>query len=181
ELTAEAAAPWSWGYYGMSSYGGNAGRRSVHSGDPPAYPRLTPDGIFSVDSSTRPAGRTGGTHYTPLLRRPYPRDPACEPPPPPSRVLSQAFSPRRLGEVGFRRQGHRAGHAQYPRADQLPGAARGRSPDGGGSVLRLRQRPPGRRQLRLRRRLRALPERPDAAAPAPGLEHAPRRGSGLGR
>jgi prepilin-type N-terminal cleavage/methylation domain-containing protein len=45
--------PWSWGFYGISSYGGNAGKRSFHPGDPPDYPRMTRDGIFFLDSSVR--------------------------------------------------------------------------------------------------------------------------------
>jgi prepilin-type N-terminal cleavage/methylation domain-containing protein/prepilin-type processing-associated H-X9-DG protein len=53
ELTAETAAspPWSRGFYGLSSYGGNAGTRSVHTGGPPAFPRMSRDGIFFIDSS----------------------------------------------------------------------------------------------------------------------------------
>src|SRR5262249_12732275 len=39
------APRWSWGFYGMSSYGGNAGKRSVLSS------RMTRDGIFFIDSS----------------------------------------------------------------------------------------------------------------------------------
>ena len=33
--------PWSWGFYGMSSYGGNAGKRSVQTGGLPDLPRLS--------------------------------------------------------------------------------------------------------------------------------------------
>src|SRR5262249_20207296 len=42
----------------------------------------------------------------------------------------------------------------------------------------LRQRPCGRGQLRLRRRLRALPERQPCGGDPPGAEHARRRGGG---
>src|SRR5262245_44354451 len=50
ELTAanSLAPPWSWGFYGVSSYGGNAGKRSVHTGGPPSFPRMTRDGIFFI-------------------------------------------------------------------------------------------------------------------------------------
>src|SRR5262245_32738930 len=41
---APPSPPWSWGFYGMSSYGGNAGKRSVLSS------RMTRDGIFFIDS-----------------------------------------------------------------------------------------------------------------------------------
>jgi prepilin-type N-terminal cleavage/methylation domain-containing protein/prepilin-type processing-associated H-X9-DG protein len=43
--------PWSRGFYGMSSYGGNAGTRSAPTGSPPAFPGITRDGIFWIDSS----------------------------------------------------------------------------------------------------------------------------------
>jgi prepilin-type N-terminal cleavage/methylation domain-containing protein/prepilin-type processing-associated H-X9-DG protein len=42
---------WSRGFYGMSSYGGNAGTRSTPTGSPPAFPDITRDGIFWIDSS----------------------------------------------------------------------------------------------------------------------------------
>jgi prepilin-type N-terminal cleavage/methylation domain-containing protein/prepilin-type processing-associated H-X9-DG protein len=42
--------PWSCGFYGMSSYGGNAGTRSVLTGGPPALPRLSKDGVVFVGS-----------------------------------------------------------------------------------------------------------------------------------
>ena len=48
---------WSWGFYGMSSYGGNAGKRSVPPGPPPDFPGMTRDGIFFIDSSRSPGGR----------------------------------------------------------------------------------------------------------------------------
>jgi prepilin-type N-terminal cleavage/methylation domain-containing protein/prepilin-type processing-associated H-X9-DG protein len=61
------------GFYGLSSYGGNAGKRSC----PPA--KLTRDGIFYVDSSIRLADVTDGasntflfgerTHYDPEFDR----------------------------------------------------------------------------------------------------------------
>src|SRR5262249_16222297 len=66
ELTAETAdsPPWSRGFYGLSSYGGSAGKRSVHTGGPPNYPRMTRDGIFWIDSCVRFAEITDGTSNT---------------------------------------------------------------------------------------------------------------------
>jgi prepilin-type N-terminal cleavage/methylation domain-containing protein/prepilin-type processing-associated H-X9-DG protein len=76
--TAEAAPPWSWGFYAMTSYGGNAGRRSFHPGDPPAFPRLTRDGIFSFDTCVRLADITDGTSNTFLFGERFHRDPEFE-------------------------------------------------------------------------------------------------------
>jgi prepilin-type N-terminal cleavage/methylation domain-containing protein/prepilin-type processing-associated H-X9-DG protein len=69
------AAPWTWGFYGMSSYGGNAGKRSVWWGPPPTYPLLTRDGIFFLDSSIRLEDVTDGTSTTLLFGERYHRDP----------------------------------------------------------------------------------------------------------
>jgi prepilin-type N-terminal cleavage/methylation domain-containing protein/prepilin-type processing-associated H-X9-DG protein len=71
QLTAEAAPQWSLGYYGMSSYGGNAGLRSFYPGDPPAFPRLTRDGIFFVDSRIRLAEVIDGASNTFLFGERY--------------------------------------------------------------------------------------------------------------
>ena len=59
--TTESTPFWSWGFYGMSSYGGNAGKRSVHSS------RMTRDGIFFIGSSIRLADVTDGTDTTLLF------------------------------------------------------------------------------------------------------------------
>jgi prepilin-type processing-associated H-X9-DG protein len=67
--------PWSWGFYGMSSYGGNAGKRSVKAGNPPAYTGMTRDGIFFIGSSVRFAQITDGTSNTFLFGERYHRDP----------------------------------------------------------------------------------------------------------
>jgi prepilin-type N-terminal cleavage/methylation domain-containing protein/prepilin-type processing-associated H-X9-DG protein len=77
ELTAETAAspPWSRGFYGLSSYGGNAGKRSVHTGGPPTFPRITRDGIFFIDSYIRLADVTDGTSNTFLFGERYHYDP----------------------------------------------------------------------------------------------------------
>src|SRR5262245_28831321 len=70
-----AAPPWSWGFYGMCSYGGNGGLRSFHPGPAPDYPRLTRDGIFSVDSKVRLADVIDGSSNTFLFGERYHLDP----------------------------------------------------------------------------------------------------------
>ena len=77
ELTAANAntPPWSWGFYGMSSYGGNAGKRSVQAGAAPTFPGMTRDGIFYIDSSVRLADITDGSSSTLLFGERYHRDP----------------------------------------------------------------------------------------------------------
>jgi prepilin-type N-terminal cleavage/methylation domain-containing protein/prepilin-type processing-associated H-X9-DG protein len=74
-LTAEASPPWSWGFYALTSYGGNAGKRSFHPGNPPAFPRLTRDGIFFLDRCIRVTDITDGTSTTFLFGERYHRDP----------------------------------------------------------------------------------------------------------
>jgi prepilin-type N-terminal cleavage/methylation domain-containing protein/prepilin-type processing-associated H-X9-DG protein len=49
QLTASAPT-WSFGFYGLSSYGGNGGKSSATFGGVPDYPRLSRDGIFYLDS-----------------------------------------------------------------------------------------------------------------------------------
>jgi prepilin-type N-terminal cleavage/methylation domain-containing protein/prepilin-type processing-associated H-X9-DG protein len=67
--------PWSHGFYGMSSYGGNAGKQSVPWGPSPTFPLLTRDGIFYIDSSLRMQDITDGTSNTFLFGERYHRDP----------------------------------------------------------------------------------------------------------
>jgi prepilin-type N-terminal cleavage/methylation domain-containing protein/prepilin-type processing-associated H-X9-DG protein len=68
ELTAGyPVPPWSQGFYGMSSYGGNAGTRSVLTGGPPDLPRLSKDGIVFVGSRVRLADITDGSSNTLLF------------------------------------------------------------------------------------------------------------------
>jgi prepilin-type N-terminal cleavage/methylation domain-containing protein/prepilin-type processing-associated H-X9-DG protein len=67
--SAPPAPDWSLGFYGMSSYGGNAGRRTVHSS------RMTKDGIFFIDSSVCFADITDGDSNTLLFGERYHRDP----------------------------------------------------------------------------------------------------------
>jgi prepilin-type N-terminal cleavage/methylation domain-containing protein len=61
------APSWSWGFYGISSYGGNAGKRSVQAGSPPTFPGMTRDGIFFIDSCVRLTDITDGTTRTLLF------------------------------------------------------------------------------------------------------------------
>src|SRR5262249_26049455 len=66
---------WSWGFYALSSYGGNAGKRSVFTGGPPAFPRMSRDGIFWLDSRVRLADITDGTSNTFLFGERFHHDP----------------------------------------------------------------------------------------------------------
>jgi prepilin-type N-terminal cleavage/methylation domain-containing protein/prepilin-type processing-associated H-X9-DG protein len=78
ETTAANAAPtplWSRGFYGMSSYGGNAGKRSVNPGPPPDFPGITRDGIFFLDSSVRLSHVTDGSSHTLLFGERFHHDP----------------------------------------------------------------------------------------------------------
>ena len=61
--------PWAFGFYGMSSYGGNAGERSVPSS------RMTRDGVFFIDSRVRIDDITDGTSNTLLFGERFHRDP----------------------------------------------------------------------------------------------------------
>jgi prepilin-type N-terminal cleavage/methylation domain-containing protein len=69
------APPWSWGFYGMSSYGGNAGTRSTPPGYPPAFPGMSRDGIFWIGSCVGFKDITDGASNTFLFGERFHRDP----------------------------------------------------------------------------------------------------------
>jgi prepilin-type N-terminal cleavage/methylation domain-containing protein/prepilin-type processing-associated H-X9-DG protein len=71
QFTAPIAQPWSRGFFAMSSYGGNAGRRSFSL----TIPLITQDGIFFRDSSVRLTDITDGSGNTLLFGERYHRDP----------------------------------------------------------------------------------------------------------
>src|SRR5262249_44881197 len=77
ELTPAVWRPpaWSRGFYGISSYGGNAGKRSVPIGDPPDFPRISRDRIFFIESCVRLADITDGSSHTLFFGERYHRDP----------------------------------------------------------------------------------------------------------
>src|SRR5262245_6702397 len=80
ELEAGVAPHWSWGFYGMSSYGGNAGTRSFLPGPLPAFPGISRDGIFWIGSCVRLTEITNGdgTSNTFLFGERYHRDSAYD-------------------------------------------------------------------------------------------------------
>jgi prepilin-type N-terminal cleavage/methylation domain-containing protein/prepilin-type processing-associated H-X9-DG protein len=61
---AEGSIPWSWGFYGLASYGGNGGRRTALTGGPPDLPRMARDGIFYIDSRIGLKDITDGSSNT---------------------------------------------------------------------------------------------------------------------
>jgi prepilin-type processing-associated H-X9-DG protein len=63
---------WLTGFYGMSSYHGNQGKRSAYT---PQTPPQTTDGIFFQDRPVRIPDITDGTSNTLLLGERYHRDP----------------------------------------------------------------------------------------------------------
>jgi prepilin-type N-terminal cleavage/methylation domain-containing protein/prepilin-type processing-associated H-X9-DG protein len=75
EISAARTPRWSWGFYGMSSYGGNAGTQALPSGDPPAFPKISRDGIFWIDSCVGIQDIRDGTMNTFLFGERYHRDP----------------------------------------------------------------------------------------------------------
>lgn len=69
---------WSCGFYGMSSYGGNAGTRSVLTGGPPTFPRLSKDGVIFVGSRVGLKDITDGSSNTLLFGERFHDDPQYE-------------------------------------------------------------------------------------------------------
>lgn len=72
------APPWCFGFYGMGSYGGSAGKRSVPPGIPPAFAGISRDGIFFIDSSVGFANITDGSSNTFLFGERYHHDPTFD-------------------------------------------------------------------------------------------------------
>jgi prepilin-type N-terminal cleavage/methylation domain-containing protein/prepilin-type processing-associated H-X9-DG protein len=70
--------PWSFGFYGMSSYGGNAGTRSVLTGGMPGLPRLSKDGVIYVGSKVSIRDITDGSSTTLLFGERHHNDPEYE-------------------------------------------------------------------------------------------------------
>jgi prepilin-type processing-associated H-X9-DG protein len=95
QLTADLAPQWSWGFYGMSSYGGNAGKRSFSPGSAPLFTGMTRDGIFYFDSCVRLTDVSDGTSNTFLFGERYHRDPQYDRQQP---LVYSGASP--FGEVG---------------------------------------------------------------------------------
>ena len=58
------APAWARGFYGMSSYGGSSGKRSMNPGTPPDFLGISRDGIFFLDSVVRLADVTDGSSNT---------------------------------------------------------------------------------------------------------------------
>jgi prepilin-type N-terminal cleavage/methylation domain-containing protein/prepilin-type processing-associated H-X9-DG protein len=72
DATGQLGPHWTWGFYGMSSYGGNAGTRSLD------FPHVSRDGIFEIDRCVRIAEITDGTSNTFLFGERYHRDPELD-------------------------------------------------------------------------------------------------------
>ena len=68
------APQWSWGFYGLSSYGGNAGTRASPV-TLPNLPHMSRDGIFYIDSRVRIEDIKDGPSNTFLFGERYHRDP----------------------------------------------------------------------------------------------------------
>jgi prepilin-type N-terminal cleavage/methylation domain-containing protein/prepilin-type processing-associated H-X9-DG protein len=95
---------WSFGFYGISSYGGNAGTRSVLTGGLPDLPRLSKDGVFFVGSNVRMEHITDGSSNTLCFGERFHYDPEYERQRP---VVRPDFPPM----VGWGRWGFVANHA----------------------------------------------------------------------
>jgi prepilin-type N-terminal cleavage/methylation domain-containing protein/prepilin-type processing-associated H-X9-DG protein len=79
ELNGNYPVPtWSFGFYGMSSYGGNAGTRSVLTGGMPDLPKLSKDGVIFVGSHVCLEDITDGSSNTLLFGERFHFDPEYE-------------------------------------------------------------------------------------------------------
>jgi prepilin-type N-terminal cleavage/methylation domain-containing protein/prepilin-type processing-associated H-X9-DG protein len=97
--SAAVTPQWSWGFYGMSSYGGSAGTRSLPPGNPPNFPGLSRDGVFFIDRCVCLAEVTDGSSNTLLFGERYHRDPEFDLRQP---VVSPGIAPiAQLGKWGF--------------------------------------------------------------------------------
>jgi prepilin-type processing-associated H-X9-DG protein len=74
-VTAGLGPPWALGFYGMSSYGGNAGTHSVPPAPYLAFPGPSRDGIFWIGSSVGFKDIIDGKDTTILFGERYHRDP----------------------------------------------------------------------------------------------------------
>jgi prepilin-type processing-associated H-X9-DG protein len=80
EITAAVwrAPAWARGFYGMSSYGGSSGKRSMNPGTPPDFLGISRDGMFFLDSSVRLADVTDGSSKTYLFGERFHDDPVFD-------------------------------------------------------------------------------------------------------
>src|SRR5262245_7409314 len=91
--SAAVTPAWSWGFYGMSSYGGNAGTRSL------PFAGISRDGVFFIDSRVREADIRDGTSNTFLFGERKHRDPEFDLRQP---IVSPGIAPlTQLGKWGF--------------------------------------------------------------------------------
>ena len=97
EYTAGSIA-WAWGYYGLSSYGGNGGKRTVLTGGPPHFSRMARDGVFFIGSCVGLKDITDGASNTLLFGERFHRDDGIRPAP--SGSLAGRSSCRRFGDGG---------------------------------------------------------------------------------
>jgi prepilin-type N-terminal cleavage/methylation domain-containing protein/prepilin-type processing-associated H-X9-DG protein len=95
QLTTAVNFPWANGFYGLSSYGGNAGTRSNPAGPPPTFPLLTRDGVFWSESRVCFAAITDGTSTTFLFGERFRHDPEDD-----RRRLDLGVTPASLAEAG---------------------------------------------------------------------------------